>query len=125
MVALLISLNNLSKQERGSVDYHVDNNSGIAVVKWLDNSIFHLVSYCINVEMIGTIDGWCNKSQVGKAVPCPKIVSIYNKSMGGMDLADMLITLYRREVKTCHWYITVFWHFVGVAKANTRDTINS
>ena len=32
-------LKDLSKQERGSVDYRVDKNSGIVVVKWLGNSM--------------------------------------------------------------------------------------
>ena len=32
-------LKDLSKQKRGSVDYRVDKNSGIVVVKWLGNSM--------------------------------------------------------------------------------------
>ena len=111
----LISWKDLSKQERGSGDYGVDNNLRIVVVKWLDNSIVHLVSNCIGVT---TIDQWCNKSKVMKAFPCPKIVSTYNKSMGGVDLADMLMTLYHIDVKTRCWYIKEFWHFVYVAKGN-------
>ena len=53
-----------------------------------------------------------------KAVSCPKIVSTYNESMGSVDLADMLIVLYRIDVKTRHWYIKVFWQFVDVANIN-------
>ena len=78
----------------------------------------HLVSNCISIEPIGTIYQWCNKSKVVKAVSCPKIVSTYNESMGSVDLADMLIVLYRIDVKTRHWYIKVFWQFVDVAKVN-------
>ena len=32
----LMANKNFSKQEKGSVDYQVDNNSGLIVVKWLD-----------------------------------------------------------------------------------------
>ena len=53
-----------------------------------------------------------------KAVPCPKIVSTCNKSKGSLDLAETLVALYRIDVKTHHWYINVFWHFVDVAKVN-------
>ena len=42
----------------------------------------------------------------------------YNKSMGGVDLADMLIALYQISVKTKRWYIRVFWHLVDIAKVN-------
>ena len=38
--------------------------------------------------------------------------------MGGVDLADMLISLYRIPVKTHRWYIKVFWHLVDIAKVN-------
>ena len=43
---------------------------------------------------------------------------MYNKSMGGVDLADMLIALYRIEVKTKRWFIKVFWHLVDICKVN-------
>ena len=103
----LISPKNLSKQERGVSWLPCWQNSGIVLVKWLNKSIVYLVSNCISVELVGTIDRWCNKSKVVKAVPWPKIVSTYNKSMGGVDLADILIALYRIDVKTCRWYIKV------------------
>ena len=48
----LISWKDLSKQERGSGDYGVDKNLRIVVVKWLDNSIVHLVPNCIGVERL-------------------------------------------------------------------------
>ena len=38
--------------------------------------------------------------------------------MGGVDLADMLIALYRIAVKTKRWYLKIFWHCVDIAKVN-------
>ena len=106
------------KEERGSYDYHVDSNSGIVVLKWLDNNIVHLASNYAGVEPVNTIQRWCSKSKTRKLIPCPKIVTAYNKCMGGVDLADMLIALYRIKVKTKRWYIKVFLHFVDIAKVN-------
>ncbi len=37
---------------------------------------------------------------------------------GGVDLADMLIALYRIPMKTKRWYIKVFWHLVDICKTN-------
>ena len=42
----------------------------------------------------------------------------YNKSMGGMDLANMSLALYGIMVKTRRWYVRVLWHLVDVAKVN-------
>ena len=38
--------------------------------------------------------------------------------MGGVDLVDMLMVLYRISVKTKRCYIKIFWHLVDIAKVN-------
>ena len=38
--------------------------------------------------------------------------------MGGVDLANMLISIYQIPIKTHGWYIKVFWHLVDIAKVN-------
>ena len=39
--------------------------------------------------------------------------------MGGMDLADMLIALYRSPMKTQRWYLIVLIHCVDICKVNS------
>ena len=51
-------------------------------------------------------------------VQCPEVVREYNKSMGGVDSSDMLISLYRTQVKTKIWYIKVLFHCIDIAKVN-------
>ena len=36
-------------------------------------------------------------------VPCPDVIKEYNSAMGGVDLVDMLIALYRAPMKTKRW----------------------
>ena len=38
--------------------------------------------------------------------------------MGAVDLADMLIVLYRIQCKTMYWYIKAFSYMVDIAKVN-------
>ena len=94
--------------ERGSMDYRVDKNSGMIVVKWVDNDVASLASNFVGVHPIGTIQRWDKTENAIKEIPCPYIVAQYNKSMGGVDLADMLIALYRISVKSKRWCIKVF-----------------
>ncbi|KAH9642115.1 hypothetical protein HF086_007425 [Spodoptera exigua] len=50
-----------------------------------------------------------SKEEKGKVdVDCPQIVKEYNKQMGGVDLADMLVALYRIPMKTRRWYMGIF-----------------
>lgn len=114
----LVGNKEIGKGNRGDLDYRVDNNSGVVIVKWLDNSVVQLCSNFIGVEPMDTIQRWDRKDKTRKDIQCPQIVKVYNKSMGGVDLADMLIALYRTEVKTRRWYIKVFWHLVDIAKVN-------
>ena len=100
------------------MDYSTDNNSGIIMVKWVDNSVVQLVSNFCGIEPMSKILRWCKKDKLHKDTPCPAIVIQYNKSMGGVDLADMLIALYRIPCKTKHWYQKIFWHLIDMVKIN-------
>ena len=52
------------------------------------------------------------------SIQCPQLILRYNKGMGGVDKADMLIALYRINFKTRRWYIKIFWHLVDIATVN-------
>ena len=108
----------MQKQERGAVDSRVDKILVLVIIRGSDNSIVQLASKFVDVGLMGQIDRWCNKSKAMKAVSYPKIVSMYNGNMGGVDLDDMLISLNRIEVKTRRCYIKVFWHMVDIANVN-------
>ena len=114
----LLSNKDIEKCDRGELDYRVDTNSGIIIIKWMDNSAVQLASNFVGVEPMDRIERWDKKEQSRVNIPCPQIIKAYNKSMGGVDLADMLIALYRIEVKTKRWYLKVFWHCIDIAKVN-------
>ena len=46
------------------------------------------------------------------------MILMYNAGMGGVDLADMLIALYRIKVQTRSSYQKMFWHCIDIAKVN-------
>ena len=47
-------------------------------------------------------------------VDCPSIVRTYNQFMGGVDLLDSLLALYRIPVRSKKWYHRLIFHFVGL-----------
>lgn len=114
----LQSNKDMTKAGRGAIDYKSDAESGIVVVKWLDNNTVHIASNCVGVEPLGTIERWCPAEKKDMNIQCPQVILRYNKGMGGVDLADMLISLYRIKMKTRRWYIKIFWHLVDIAKVN-------
>jgi hypothetical protein len=39
--------------------------------------------------------------------------------MGGVDLMDSLVALYRNNIRDSRWYIRIFHHMLNVAVVNT------
>ena len=83
----------LQKSARGASEHRLDNNSGIIIVKWLDNSVVQLTFNYVGIKPMDQIEKWDKTAGKRKNVECPQIVKAYNKSKGHVDLADMLIAL--------------------------------
>ena len=88
------------------------------MAKWQDNKSVLVASNYVGTEPIGEMKRWDKKSKSHQDIPCPQIILAYNKNMGGVDLADMLIALYRIRMKTRRWYIKIFWHMIDICKVN-------
>ncbi|KAJ8257577.1 hypothetical protein GJAV_G00187270 [Gymnothorax javanicus] len=66
-------------------------------VKWYDNRSVSLLSNYIGAHPVTEVDRWDGKQKKIIKVPCPAVVREYNKNMGGVDLLDSLIVLYRTK----------------------------
>ena len=64
------------------------------------------------------VNRWFAKKKEVVSVPYPIMVHMYNKHMGGVDLADMLMALYRINVKKRKWYRHLVYYSIGVAVTN-------
>lgn len=82
-------------QGRGAHDMAIDANSGAAVVGWLDKKKISFVSNYVAVEPVEKCTRWVKSLNKRIEIERPAIVAEYNQFMGGVDLADMLIELYR------------------------------
>ena len=88
------------------------------MTKWVNNKAVLVGSSYVDIEPVGAIKRWDKTSNSYKNIPCSKNVLAYNKNMGGVYLADMLISLYRTKVKTKRWYIKVFWRLLDISNVN-------
>ena len=114
----LLSEKDLKKNGRGSVSFKCDMNSGLAIVRWYGNKCVQVVSTYSTAESSGAVERWDPKSKRYLQVPFPDAIKEYNSAMGGVDLVDMLIALYRAPMKTKRWYIKVLVHCVDACKVN-------
>lgn len=115
---LMKSKQQLAKEGRGSLDYRVDANTNTTVIRWIDNGMVQALSTFIGPEMGENIGRWSGKEKKVIDIPCPQIIHEYNKHMGGVDLCDMLMSLYRIELGTKKWYMHIVYYCIGVAVTN-------
>ncbi|KAF2895156.1 hypothetical protein ILUMI_11018 [Ignelater luminosus] len=80
----------LLKRGRGSFESTSDNEKKINITKWADNKCVHLVS------------------SFSATTHVSHVILDYNRHMGGVDLADMLVSLYRTGLKSHRWHLKVF-----------------
>ena len=89
----------LAKKPRGSYEYRTDPTAGITVVKWRDKKVVTLASSFVGVQPLTTMKRYDKVAKAKDDVPAANIIKQYNIHMGGVDLADMLIALYRTPLK--------------------------
>lgn len=108
----------MKKDGRGAVSVAVKPSSGICAVKWMDSRPVTMISSHLGVEPAGQVKRWSTKEKKEIKVQCPAIVEVYNKHMGGVDLCDMMMELYRIKIRHKRWYIKLVFHFVQLATVN-------
>ena len=114
----LSSEKELRKSGRGSSSFKTDANSGIFITRWYDNKCVNICSTYENPNDVLEVKRWDRSKKESITIKCPEIVRNYNKSMGGVDLCDMLISLYLTNIKTKRWYIKILFHCVDISKVN-------
>ncbi|XP_065577565.1 piggyBac transposable element-derived protein 3-like [Artemia franciscana] len=104
----LVTDGKIKKRERGTLDDRTDIHSGVIVVKWLDNNTVCLASTYEGITPQDTCRRWNVKDKSRVKVSRPAIVYEYNRHMGGVDLADMLVEMCRTHLQTRKWYMRIF-----------------
>ncbi|XP_063634975.1 piggyBac transposable element-derived protein 3-like [Cydia splendana] len=115
---LLPSDKEMKKKPRGNSAQIVCNQNNLAVVKWSDNKVVTFISSYMDSHPIETIKRYSKDKRAKIDVPCPQVVKQYNKHMGGVDLADMFISLYRIPFKSRRWYLGIFSQLIDMCINN-------
>lgn len=108
----------MKKKERGNYAEVVCDKNKLAIVKWHDNKVVTFVSSFVAAEPVNTIRRYCKDQKRKVDVQCPQVVKEYNKHMGGVDLADMLIALYKSPFKSRRWYLGIFAQMLDISINN-------
>lgn len=107
----------LMARGRGAFDYA--STDDLIAVKWYDNKCVTMLSSACGISPTSTVQRWSKADQDKVSVPCPSLVKAYNAHMGGIDLSDMLIHLYKTPVKARRWHYPLFGYILDLSIANS------
>lgn len=97
----------------------VVEDTPVSVVSWNDNQIVTLGSTMCGALPLEKIKRYDRKEKKYIEVTCPKIVKVYNKHMGGVDLMDSHIGRHHIRMKSKKWYFRLFYHMVDMVVVNS------
>ena len=115
------------KYERGeSVTYFTED---LSLTGWMDNRGVSILSNMDNGLSLGTCTRWVKDPMTQlsrrKTLPVPQVVKTYNKYMGGVDLVDCQVALYRSHVHKNKWWFPIFTSCLSMMCVNAWRLWNS
>ena len=105
----MLSEKELKKKGRGHSDEHISTDKSIVVTPWFDKRVL-VSSNFIGQEPNTQCRRFDKKEKDYIMIDRPATVTIYNKFMGGVDKADMLLSLYRTKYRCRKWYQQIVCH---------------
>ena len=114
----LPSKRELTKAGRGAITEVVDSTGRIVVTSWNDNKPVLMLSNVVGKEPTDTCKRFDRKKKEIIEVPRPASVAIYNKFMGGVDKADILLSIYRTKFRSRKWYLRIAFHLMSLCATN-------
>lgn len=111
----------MMRKGRGSFEERrlVSESCELTYVRWFDNRIVHLLSSFAKPNPVHLVERFDKKAKRKIEINCPDIVKQYNQSMGGVDKADFLISLYRTPVKSKKYYMKLIFHMLDMLMVNS------
>ncbi len=102
------------KSPRGTYEEFVHSSQKLSLVEWNDNRPVHIISTLYGARPINSIVRYVKSSKKRININCPAVVKAYNKHMGGVDLADMLFSLYRIDRRSHKYYNRIIYYLFSV-----------
>ncbi|CAM4811566.1 unnamed protein product [Rotaria magnacalcarata] len=110
----------LSKEGRGSIDHRVTEVDGaqLCAVGWYDNKAVNCLCTLYGCQPTDLVERWSPKEKNHVKIARPNIVKAYNQHMGGVDLIDMLISLYRINGRSRKYFTNIIFHLIDLSIVN-------
>ncbi|KAH7958989.1 hypothetical protein HPB49_007064 [Dermacentor silvarum] len=107
----------INKKPRGYSAEYVTSDD-VVVVIWKDKNDVSVASNFVGIGNEEDVRRWDKTNCDHIFVKQPEIIAKYNRSMGGVDKMDFLLSLYRTKIRSKKWTLRAIFHFVDLAVCN-------
>nr|XP_050043543.2 piggyBac transposable element-derived protein 3-like [Dermacentor andersoni] len=110
----------MKKKGRGHFEERVAVIDGIELscTRWQDTRAVTLLSSFVGTQPATSVSRYDRQKKERSEIPCPAAITIYNKHMGGVDLLNSLISIYRPYLRLKRYYFRVFLHILDLTTVN-------
>ena len=116
--ALLQAVDDMKKEATGSSDVANDNKSNVTLVRWKDNKVVTVASTLYGKEPMKRACRYITDKGGRVEIDQLNSISVYNKSMGGVDRMDQNIGAYMINIRSKKWWWPLFQFCVDLAVDN-------
>ncbi len=107
------------EKERGFHDFQFDKANEVMFVRWKDSKAVTVGTNFSTVTPLGKAKRYSAKEKKEISIPIPKLIQEYNSYMGGVDLLDKQVSLYRIRIRSKKWWWPLFTQMIDIAVVNT------
>lgn len=90
----------VGKKSRGWYEFKFEEEKEICITRWNDNKAVIVGSNFLGIEPISSVSRFSRSERKKVQVGQPKLITEYKKFMGGVDLADNMVSNYRIRVRS-------------------------
>ncbi|XP_008480391.1 piggyBac transposable element-derived protein 3-like [Diaphorina citri] len=106
----------MRKEGRGSIDFVSDGK--VIFIKWFDNKPVYMISTNEGIGVCKPVKRWCKKEKKYIMVKQPDVIKSYNANMGGVDMADRILSCCPSRGRTNKWTVRVILHMFDLCVSN-------
>ncbi|CAG4998302.1 unnamed protein product [Parnassius apollo] len=90
----------------------------VSTVAWKDNKIVVIASTFAGQKPEADVRRWDKQNSKYVTIKRPYVVGEYNRHMGGVDLIDSIMGIYKIRLRSKRWQVRLFYHYLDLTMAN-------
>ena len=116
----LLNKNDMKKTERGF--YDACSSDDLQLVRWHDNNVVTMVSNCHSISPLSQVARFSRSEKKRINVTVPHAITMYNRRMGGADMADTYLGMYCFAIRSKKWWWPFFKWLLKTCLSNAYLT---